>query len=192
MFLPSGNIAMFHVRRGLVVRSETNNTVQTPPSYPSDFRSSQNRGVIFLFDSAREQRYWCHVSCLSFLYPKRYDRFHLVKISHFLTYDNILVSWPLENREVARLIFTTGLYRSAILYATPLHWRDLISPAAPIYLPSLCLRMELTSGVTKWNPVSRIHQRSLQLPSRKKKYHIYLPLHLCSEVWMISLSSNAM
>lgn len=95
-FPPSGNIAMFQVGRDLTVRSETNNTVQAPPPYPSDFHSSQNSRVIFLFDSAREQRYWCHVSCLSFLYSKRYDRFHLLKISHFLTYDNILVSWPLE------------------------------------------------------------------------------------------------
>lgn len=156
-FLPSGNIAMFHVGRGLTVRSETNNTVQTPPPYPSDFHSSQNCRVIFLFDSAREQRYWCHVSCLSFLYSKRYDRFHLLKISHFLTYDNILVSWPLENRGLAGLIFTTGVYSSAILYTTPVHWRDLISPAASILLCSLCLRMELTSGVTKRYPVSGIY-----------------------------------
>ena len=98
-----------------------------------------------------------HVS-LFFFCSKSYDRFHLVKISHFLTYDNILDSWPLENQELARLIFSIVLYRSAMLYATPVHWRDLISLAASPFLPSLCLRMRHTAGVTKRNKTSSVRQ----------------------------------
>lgn len=152
--------SMFHVERELTVRSGTNNTMQPALSLSvSDFRSLQKRRVIFLFDSAREQRYWCHVSCLSlFFYSKSYDRFHLVKISHFLTYDNILDSWPLENQELARLIFSIVLYRSAMLYATPVYWRDLISLGASPFLPSLCLRMWHTAGVTKRNESSSERQ----------------------------------
>jgi hypothetical protein len=42
---------MFHVQRELTVRSETNNALQhppIPPPPPPDFRSLQNRRVIFL------------------------------------------------------------------------------------------------------------------------------------------------
>jgi hypothetical protein len=149
---------MFHVERELTVRSETNNTVQPALSFSLTSAHSRREELSF-FSTVPESKdidAMYHVSL--FLYSKSYDRFHLVKISHFLTYDNILDSWPLENQELVRLIFTTDLYSSAMLYATPVHWRDLISLAASPFLPSLCLRMRHIAGVTKRNKMTSVHQ----------------------------------
>ena len=188
--------SMFHVERDLTVRSGTNNTVQPAPSLSfclslSDFRSLRREELSF-FSTVPESKdidAMYHVSL--FFYSKSYDRFHLVKISHFLTYDNILDSWPLENQELARLILTTDLYRSAMLYATPVHWRDLISLAASPFLPSLCLRIRHTAGVTKRNKMSSVPQTvswSISFIQRNngsstKSYIPYVCLCICLSLY---------
>jgi len=153
--------SMFHVERELTVRSGTNNTMQPALSLSLSLTSVHSRREELSFFStvpeSKDIDAMYHVS-LFFFYSKSYDRFHLVKISHFLTYDNILDSWPLENQELARLIFSIVLYRSAMLYATPVYWRDLISLGASPFLPSLCLRMRHTAGVTKRNETSSVSQ----------------------------------
>lgn len=69
-------------------------TQSSPPPPALTSVHSKTEEELSFFSTVAESRDIdaMYQACLSFFVLERYDRFHLVKISHFLTYDNILDS----------------------------------------------------------------------------------------------------